>query len=62
MTDRTVICASCEIEFITEIKPSYCCDGSECGCYGKDQNRYVCEQCNDVHDRVKEALSDNFRL
>ena len=39
-----VIC-ECGVEFQTDIKPSYCCDGKDCGCYGKDQNIYTCNKC-----------------
>lgn len=40
-------CDSCnvEVEVTNDYKPEFCCNGYECGCYGRVINPVFCDKC-----------------
>ena len=56
---RDVDCAYCGLPFVSSQKPSYCCDGKDCGCYGKDQTIHICDNCNEIRTDVYSMLNPN---
>lgn len=48
-------CDACfnPITVVDEYVPEMCCNGFECGCYGKPINPAFCEKCEDEIFRKK---------
>lgn len=43
-------CDSCgnEIKVLDSYEPEFCCDGRECGCYGRPINQMFCDDCERI--------------